>query len=252
MGRSLHKQQEPTIAESSETESHTSSDKLSSKNPNDNKSLDELFKDLNEELNKTNTKISSSKDSPNNILDSNEDFTSINYDFKNLEKKINNLPKIQSNLESSSSSSSNPKTKRKSTSIRIHDPVMTAKSKTKSTKPDAGSKWFNISQPELTPTIKRDLQIIKQRTALDPKRHYKKEKWDIPKFFQMGTIIESSYDSSTNKLQRKQRGENLVKEILNDDNTKKYFKRKYNEIQISKTSGKKNHYKKVKNDRKKF
>ena len=49
-----------------------------------------------------------------------------------------------------------------------------------------------MKQPEMTPEIKRDLQIIKQRSALDPKRHYKKDKWEIPKFFQMGTIIEGN------------------------------------------------------------
>lgn len=104
---------------------------------------------------------------------------------------------------------------------------------------------------QLTPSIKRDLQIIKQRQALDPKRHYKKEKWQVPKFFQMGTIIESN-TGYFNKLTKKQQGTNLVEELLHDDNTKKYFKRKYHEIQQQKTSGKKSHYKKVKSDRKKF
>ncbi|KAI5952577.1 fcf2 [Candida jiufengensis] len=248
MAKSQHKQQEPTIAESSETESYTSSNKFPAqhKNPNDDKSLNELFNDLQEELNKTSTKPTQSL--ATNTLDSNDDYTSINYDFKNLEKKINNLPKIQSNFESSSQHQNPIK---KSSSIRIHDPVVSTTKDKSSKKADAGSKWFNMSQPELTPKLKQDLQIIKQRQALDPKRHYKKQKWEIPQFFQMGTIIEGN-TTYYNKLQRKQRGNNLVEEILNDDNTKKYFKRKYHEIQQDKMSGKKNHYKKVKNDRKKF
>lgn len=63
-----------------------------------------------------------------------------------------------------------------------------------------------MSRPELTSSIKRDLQIIKQRQALDPKRHYKKEKWQIPKYFQMGTIVEGNtgYYNKLTKNKREQ------------------------------------------------
>ncbi|KAI5961311.1 fcf2 [Candida margitis] len=205
--------------DSSETESY-SSDKMT--NNSQDATLNELFAQLSEELHKE---------------------THPTQDFKSIEASIKKLPKLQSNFENP------PQSKDKV--VRIHDPVTAATTVKKQDDETSGSKWFNMSRPELTSTIKRDLQIIKQRQALDPKRHYKKEKWQIPKYFQMGTIIEGN-TGYYNKLTKKQQGTNLVEELLHDDATKKYFKRKYHEIQQQKTSGKKSHYKKVKNDRKKF
>ncbi|CCG25488.1 35S rRNA processing protein [Candida orthopsilosis Co 90-125] len=202
--------------DSSETESYAS-DKIS--NTQDS-SLDELFSQLSEELHKETPKE----------------------DFKSIEASIRKLPKLESNFGNV------PQNKAKV--VRIHDPVAAAAT-TKKQDDTSGSGWFNMSRPELTSSIKRDLQIIKQRQALDPKRHYKKEKWQIPKYFQMGTIVEGN-TGYYNKLTKKQKGTNLVEELLHDDNTKKYFKRKYHEIQQQKTSGKKSHYKKVRSDRKKF
>lgn len=149
------------------------------------------------------------------------------------------MPRINANLE----------TALQKKPIRIHDPVIPPKKKTTET---SDERWFNMKQPEMTPEIKRDLQIIKQRSALDPKRHYKKDKWEIPKFFQMGTIIEGNTEFYSSRLKRKERGKTMVEELLHDDTTKKYFKRKYHEIQQTKTSGRKGFYKKVKNARKKY
>lgn len=164
-----------------------------------------------------------------------------------IQKTINKLPKINSDLESQLD-----KEPKKPNILRINDPITTVRTKSgKDKDEDAGKNWFNMKQPELTPEIKRDLLIIKQRNALDPKRHYKKQKWDIPKYFQTGTIIEGNTEFYS-KMKRKQRGNNLVEEILHDDESKKYFKRKYAEIQVSKMSGKKGHYKKVKDMRKRF
>lgn len=159
-------------------------------------------------------------------------------DYRSIEKSIRNLPKIKENLV----------LKSKKESIKIYDPIVVPKKQTETT----DARWFNMKQPEMTPEIKRDLQIIKQRSALDPKRHYKKDKWEIPKYFQMGTIIEGNTEFYSARLKKKERGKTMVEELLNDDNTKKYFKRKYHEIQETKTSGRKGHYKKVKNARKKY
>jgi hypothetical protein len=52
----------------------------------------------------------------------------------------------------------------------------------------AGYKWFNMPATEVTPEIKHDLLVIKNRDILDPKRHYKKGqlyKKGLPKFFQV-------------------------------------------------------------------
>lgn len=167
--------------------------------------------------------------------------------FETIRSSIDKLPKITSNLESQLETI--PK---KQNILRINDPITTVRTKSEKEKDqDAGSNWFNMKQPELTGETKRDLLIIKQRSALDPKRHYKKQKWDIPKYFQMGTIVEGNTEFYS-KMKRKQRGNNLVEEILHDGESSKYFKRKYSQIQESKMSGKKGHYKKVKDMRKRF
>lgn len=203
----------PTIIETSETESFSEKAHV----PDDTASLDDLFADLKKESRSLPTVK----------------------DFKSIEKSIQSLPRINANLE----------TALQKKPIRIHDPVIPPKKKTTET---SDERWFNMKQPEMTPEIKRDLQIIKQRSALDPKRHYKKDKWEIPKFFQMGTIIEGNTEFYSSRLKRKERGKTMVEELLHDDTTKKYFKRKYHEIQQTKTSGRKGFYKKVKNARKKY
>ncbi|KGQ87043.1 hypothetical protein MEO_03197 [Candida albicans P94015] len=203
----------PTIIETCETESFSERAHV----PDDTASLDDLFADLKKESRSLPTVK----------------------DFKSIEKSIQSLPRINANLE----------TALQKKPIRIHDPVIPPKKKTTET---SDERWFNMKQPEMTPEIKRDLQIIKQRSALDPKRHYKKDKWEIPKFFQMGTIIEGNTEFYSSRLKRKERGKTMVEELLHDDTTKKYFKRKYHEIQQTKTSGRKGFYKKVKNARKKY
>ena len=203
----------PTIIETCETESFSERAHV----PDDTASLDDLFADLKKESRSLPTVK----------------------DFKSIEKSIQSLPRINANLE----------TALQKKPIRIRDPVIPPKKKTTET---SDERWFNMKQPEMTPEIKRDLQIIKQRSALDPKRHYKKDKWEIPKFFQMGTIIEGNTEFYSSRLKRKERGKTMVEELLHDDTTKKYFKRKYHEIQQTKTSGRKGFYKKVKNARKKY
>ena len=50
----------------------------------------------------------------------------------------------------------------------------------------AGPKWFDMPAPEITPEVKRDLQLLKLRNVLDPKRFYKKDNdRKLPKYFQV-------------------------------------------------------------------
>jgi hypothetical protein len=86
------------------------------------------------------------------------------------------------------------------------------------------------------------------RSVLDPKRFYKKEssKASVPEFSQVGTIIEGPTEFFTARLTNKERKRTLVEEVLQSEKNSGRFKSKYNEIQESKTSGKKAHYKKMK------
>lgn len=49
-----------------------------------------------------------------------------------------------------------------------------------------GDGWFNMKAPELTEEMKNDLKALKMRSAMDPKRFYKKnDREGFPKYFQV-------------------------------------------------------------------
>lgn len=191
-------------------------------------SLDQLFLQLAKE-----TKASG------NTVDDNT-----NNEFDKIQKEVLSLPKINCELELKS----DPKAKLKQVKpfvVNINDPI-TITRKTKEEPTDAGAKWFHMRKPEMTTLLKRDLLVLKNRSVLDPKRHYKKEKWEIPKYFETGTIIEGNTEFYSARMARKDRGKTLADEILQDSAANTYFKRKYAEIQKKNVSGKKGHYKKIK------
>lgn len=97
----------------------------------------------------------------------------------------------------------------------------------------------------VTPELKRDLQLLRMRSILDPKRHYKKENGKVkpPEYSQVGTIIEGPTEFFSARIAKKDRKKTFVEEALATEKENGRFKRKYGEIQASKTSGKKAHYK---------
>ncbi|KNG81994.1 putative nucleolus protein required for cell viability [Aspergillus nomiae NRRL 13137] len=117
--------------------------------------------------------------------------------------------------------------------------------KVKKDKPTAGSNWFDLPQTELTPEFKRDLQLLRMRSVLDPKRHYKKEngKAQPPKYSQVGTIIEGPTEFFSGRIAKKDRKRTFVEEVLDQERHNRRFESKYREIQTSKQSGKKSFYK---------
>ncbi|KAI8819250.1 Fcf2 pre-rRNA processing-domain-containing protein [Fimicolochytrium jonesii] len=103
------------------------------------------------------------------------------------------------------------------------------------TRETSGPKWFDMPAPELTDEIKRDLHILKSRSVLDPKRHYKKGTLNNPpKFFQMGTIIQGPIEFYSSRMTRKERRDNIVEELMADTDSRAYFKRKFLGIQEEK------------------
>lgn len=99
----------------------------------------------------------------------------------------------------------------------------------------SGSGWYNMKAPEITPEVQRDLEVLQMRGVLNPKRHYKNSDMKIlPKFFQMGTVIDNPLDFYTNRVTKKDRKKTLADEIINDEEVLRYQKRKYNEIIVSK------------------
>jgi hypothetical protein len=109
-----------------------------------------------------------------------------------------------------------------------------------------------MPRTELTAEFKRDFEIIKHRNVLDPHRHYRKDKSGIPEYSQVGTVIEGNTEFFNSRINRKDRKKTILEEVMADSTSKDRFKRKYNEIQQSKKSGKKEFYKKLKEQRKKI
>ncbi|CCU77497.1 rRNA processing protein Fcf2/rRNA-processing protein FCF2 [Blumeria hordei DH14] len=132
----------------------------------------------------------------------------------------------------------------------VTDPVHTH-TKEKDIKSTAGPDWFDLPRTKLTPELKRDLQLIQMRDVLDPKRHYKKDKnrGKIPEYSQVGTVIQGPTEYLSSRLTNRERKRTLLEEVLNSEKQSGRFKKKYTEIQNAKTSGKKSHYRKLKESR---
>lgn len=91
------------------------------------------------------------------------------------------------------------------------------------------------------------------RSVLDPHRHYKKTsgKNKVPDFSQIGTVIEGPTEWYSSRIDKKDRTKNFVEEAMAGEMETGRFKRKYDEIQEKKVSGKKAYYKTLMDKRKK-
>ncbi|KAG7272147.1 hypothetical protein CRUP_010216 [Coryphaenoides rupestris] len=82
-----------------------------------------------------------------------------------------------------------------------------------------GDGWFNMKAPELTPELKADLKLLKMRGSMDPKRFYKKNDRDgLPKYFQVGTVVDSPVDFYHSRVPKKDRKRTMVEELVADAN----------------------------------
>ncbi|CAO2837086.1 unnamed protein product [Amaranthus hypochondriacus] len=118
--------------------------------------------------------------------------------------------------------------------IPPNDPTKLSKLLRKQVKDTADSKWFDMPAPVLTPELKKDLQLLKLRSVIDPKRHYKKsdaKSKTLPKYFQVGTIVESASDFFSARLTKKERKSSIADELLSDGSLAHYRKRKVREIE---------------------
>lgn len=174
-------------------------------------------------------------------------------DLKTLEKQISTLPSI-SKVDLANTGKKH--SKYSEVPLKIDDPIEAVLPKKGSNirqdktaiKKQKSEEWFSLPKVELTEDLKRELSLIKYRQYLDPKRFYKKDKWVIPERFQMGTIVGGPTDYY-NRISRKKRGKGFVEELLKDKDANMWFKKTYRGIQVEKTSGGKNYYKKLREKR---
>ncbi|XP_031473795.1 rRNA-processing protein fcf2-like [Nymphaea colorata] len=112
------------------------------------------------------------------------------------------------------------------------DPKKINKLQRKQLKDTTGKKWFEMSAPNITSELKKDLEILKLRSVIDPKRHYKKsDSKTLPKYFQVGTVVEPVSEYFSSRLTRRQRKATLTDELLSDRGFHQYRKRKVSEIE---------------------
>lgn len=94
-----------------------------------------------------------------------------------------------------------------------------------------GNDWFNLPATEMTEERQQDLEIIQMRDALDTKTHYKKnDRFVLPKYFQVGTVIESKADFYSSRIPIKQRKQTIVDELIADAEFLTKQRKKFQEI----------------------
>ncbi|TFY78526.1 hypothetical protein EWM64_g5485 [Hericium alpestre] len=108
----------------------------------------------------------------------------------------------------------------------------------------AGPDWFDLPAPAEAdlPRLHREVEALRLRNQLDPKRFYRKEEGEgkgikgLPKHFAIGTIIPTSMPFGTtsgDNLSRAERKRTLVDELVDDAEARRYAKRKFSELQTS-------------------
>ncbi|KAH0448150.1 hypothetical protein IEQ34_021950 [Dendrobium chrysotoxum] len=109
----------------------------------------------------------------------------------------------------------------------------------KSMKDTTGKSWFDMPAPIITPELKTDLEILKLRNFIDPKRHFKKgdKSRGPPKYFQVGTVVEPASEFFSGRLTKKERKSTLADELLSDRTFQTYRKRKVKEVNESRRPG---------------
>ncbi|KAL8723421.1 MAG: hypothetical protein Q9225_000252 [Loekoesia sp. 1 TL-2023] len=123
----------------------------------------------------------------------------------------------------------------------------------KEKKPNAGPNWFHLPRTSFTPELKRDLQLLKMRSTWDPKRHYKNDKRKplIPEYSQVGRILEGPAEYYSSRVSKRDRKKSFVEEVLAAEQGSGRFKSKYTDIQLSKKSGRRAYYNRLKQERRK-
>uniref|UniRef100_UPI003AAB8C9E deoxynucleotidyltransferase terminal-interacting protein 2 n=1 Tax=Centroberyx gerrardi TaxID=166262 RepID=UPI003AAB8C9E len=104
-------------------------------------------------------------------------------------------------------------------------------------KKTTGDGWFNMKAPELTPELRGDLKVLKMRGSMDSKRFYKKNDRDgFPKYFQVGTVVDSPADFYHSRIPKKARKRTMVEELLADAEFRHNNKKKYQQIMTDKAA----------------
>lgn len=79
-----------------------------------------------------------------------------------------------------------------------------------------GKSWFDMPATELTEENKMDLELIQLRNSLDSRTHYRKnDRSVLPKYFQIGKILDNKADFYSSRMTKKERKKTMVSICLN-------------------------------------
>lgn len=141
--------------------------------------------------------------------------------FEQIDQNLRKLPRLRNEFDALAQGQAQ------------HRPVLPAKPQTTS-----GADWFLLPKPDKAARdrAQRDLLLLKHRAALDPKRHYKKDRWQVPERFALGTVIDTGTGPSAGSAGNHRAGASMLDSLLGDADTQRYFKRKYAQIQQQRSS----------------
>ena len=236
-------------------------------------SVEELFSALKEATKKGQSSADSARDT--SAKDSLDHDTDVLYfedenntskrdtekEFKKIEETLKSLPKLRNEFDilgrstGASKKTASSSIKLASASEALPNQMLSRRDQKKKEQEEKEKKdWFLLPKPsdDRKREVQRDLLLIKHRAALDPKRHYKKQKWVFPERFSVGTIVEPREEFYSSRITKKNRKSTILESLMTDEDTNKYFKRKYEEIQIKRASGKRGYYNKRKAMRRGF
>ncbi|GAA5941173.1 Fcf2 domain-containing protein [Sporobolomyces koalae] len=105
----------------------------------------------------------------------------------------------------------------------------------------AGSKWFDMPATPMTPELKRELDAMRLRNALDPKKFLKggAKNDKVGEFFQVGHVITPNSRATTSSSLPTASKRSFVEELVEDEQARAYAKRKTQEVMRKGMSGRK-------------
>jgi hypothetical protein len=110
--------------------------------------------------------------------------------------------------------------------------LLQKKKKTSSNKNTAGPAWFDMPAAQPTPELEADLRLLRMRSALDPKQHYKKgEKILQGPYYQVGTVVSDPSTFYCERHSKKKRGQTILDTLIKDTSSSKYLKSKFESLQ---------------------
>ncbi|KAL6779101.1 hypothetical protein ACKKBF_B18750 [Auxenochlorella protothecoides x Auxenochlorella symbiontica] len=100
----------------------------------------------------------------------------------------------------------------------------------------SGKSWFDMPATRITEEVKRDLRMLRLRSAFDPKAFYKKfDNTKFPKYFQMGTVVEGAADFYSSRLTNSERKQTFAEEIGADPRLTQARLKRYGKMQEEKS-----------------